>query len=421
MPAEQFDLVVVGGGPAGLNGAIAAARCGARVAVIDEQPQPGGRLHGQVHEEGKGWWKGPEIAARLVEEAVAAGVTIRSGTSVWGLYPQWEVGVQRGGEPVELLQASCVLLATGACQIPLALPGWTLPGVMTAGATHLLVNQYGVRPGRRALVIGTDPLSIMTARFLTWVGTEVLAIVLPPPGPLSGPLAHPVSVLAELTRHAAASPGWVTRLLGRLLGGAGEAGARLAARFYPRAGVPVWNVPLQIRRAALAIEGRGRVEAVTLVDLTWDGRVVPGSQERVEVDLVSTGAGLSPLAELAAQAGCRLVFEEALGGWVPLHGPDLETELDGLFVAGSITGVEGAGVAIAQGRLAGLSIARRLGLMPAPDAGPALERARAAVATARANAPIQFYRDPGAARARLELRWSEARSKLSAKKVQQGS
>lgn len=410
-PDLRVDLLVVGAGPAGLSGAIAAAQEGGRVLVVDEQPVPGGRLPLQVHEEKGGWWKGKEIAQGLRARAEAAGVTFRLGTSVWGLYPVqdagmqvgWHVGIQTGAAPAQLIAARSVLLATGATQNPVALPGWTLPGVVTAGAVQALVNQHGIKPGSQAVVVGSDPLTLLAARTLTWAGVQVVGIVLPPPGPLSGRLAEPASALSELARHSAAASGVAARVGGYLTRGA--TGARLAARFYPRGGLRVWGVPLQLRRAALAIEGSESVAAVVLAELSADGRVVPGSEEQVPVDLVVTGAGLSPLVELAAQVGCRLLYVESLGGWVPLAGPNQETEAVCLFVAGSMTGVEGARVAMAQGQLAGLAAALHLGLLDS-RASTRLDQARAAVTRARNHASIAFFAQPAAGRATVAAEWA---------------
>lgn len=403
MDRAERDLVVIGGGPAGLSAATAAARLGCRTLVVDEQVAPGGKLHCQVHEEADGWWKGREIAHRLTGEALAAGVEIRRSTVAWGLFPGWEMGIQTGGSPVERVFAPTAILAAGASQVPVALPGWTLPGSITAGGALFFVNQHGLKLGNRAVVVGTDPLSLMAARSLRWSGVDVLAILLPAPGLLSGSAASPAAAMADLGRNSTAAPGLAARMGGRMMKGGG---ARLATRIFPKQGIKLWDVPLQLRRAALAIEGGEHVEAVVVADLTADGEVVPGTERRLAVDLVCTGAGLSPLVDLASQVGCELAYVESLGGWLPLHGPNLETSRPGLFVAGSMTGVEGAKVAVAQGRLAGLAAAARLGRLQSGDAERALADARREVQASRAGARIEFCAHPVEGRAQVAAAWA---------------
>src|SRR5699024_8362502 len=135
---------------------------------------------------------------------------------------------------------------------------------------------------------------------------------------------------------------------------------RLAVRFYPKSGMKVWGIPVQIRKAVTRINGSDRVESVTISNITAGGRPIAGSERTVDVDFVCIAGGLYPLTELAAVIGCPFRHVEELGGHVPVHNQQMETPVDGLFVAGNITGIEGAKVAAAQGRVAGLSIAASL-------------------------------------------------------------
>ena len=133
----NVDVCVVGSGPAGLSAAAVLARHGRSVVVVDESPEPGGRLLGQLHRIGHrndafhrdGWWDGRRIAAGLAEEAAAAGVGFLQGCGVWGIYPRWKVCV--GGAQPRVIEAARVVIATGAAEVPIPIPGWTLPGVMT--------------------------------------------------------------------------------------------------------------------------------------------------------------------------------------------------------------------------------------------------------------------------------------------------
>ncbi|HYF93033.1 MAG TPA: FAD-dependent oxidoreductase [Symbiobacteriaceae bacterium] len=383
MTVRNVDLVVVGAGPAGIGAATVAANHGLSVVVLDEHPRPGGRLLGQLHELPRhGWWRGAEIAAAMVAEARAAGVEMMSGAAVWGIRPQWEVLVT--GAPCAEIRAPRVLIATGAVEKSVPIPGWTLPGAMTAGAAQVLVNVHRVKPGRKALLVGVNVLTLTIARELAMAGVEVVGIVLPPAGALAGASASPVRVVEQLGPMADLAPSPLLRMAGKLFnGGRGALGAAL----FPSGGVKVWGIPLLLRQAAVEILGDGEVTGVMLQKVGPHGEPA-GRLRRVELDVVCISDGLSPLGELAMQAGCRFAEIPDLGGRVPLYGPDLQTTAPGLFVAGNITGIEGAPVAMAQGRLAGYGIAAHAGRC-ALDSDE-VRRARGALDEARATSAVTF-------------------------------
>lgn len=392
------DLIVIGGGPAGISAATVAARHGLRVMVLDEHSRPGGRLLGQLHElPGHGWWRGADIASAMVAEAREAGVEIASGASAWGLRPRWEVLVQ--GAPFAVARAPRVLIATGAAEKSVPIPGWTLPGTITAGAAQVFVNVHRVRPGRRALMIGVNVLTVTIARELALAGVEVAGIALPPPGPFTGESANPTRVIASLGHMAELAPSPLLRLGGRLFRGQAAA---LGASLYPKRGVKIWGIPLLLRHAAVEILGHEHVSGAILEEVTASG-MPTGRQKRLEVDLVCISNGLSPLAEMAATAGCRFTHIPELGGSVPLHGPDMQTTAPGIFVAGNIVGIEGAPVAAAQGNLAGYCIVAHAGRI-APD-DPALQRARLALEETRRSAAIQFHPRLSKGLAQLQDAW----------------
>lgn len=144
----MIDVIVIGGGPAGLAGAIACAGSGLKVTVIDEFIKPGGRLLGQLHQEPSGeWWNGIKESERLHQEAKNLLVDIQCGVSVYNLEKenhQWNVHTSLG-----TLEAPFVLLATGAAEYPIPLPGWTLPGVMSIGAAQVMTNVHRIQVGKR--------------------------------------------------------------------------------------------------------------------------------------------------------------------------------------------------------------------------------------------------------------------------------
>jgi len=319
------DIVVIGGGPAGLSAAAAAAAHGARVTLLDEQTVPGGQLSKQIHKffgsrEHLAGTRGFAIGRRLLEDALAAGVDVRLGFAVYAVHPDTGDGFEvaaYGGKAIRL-RGRRLIVATGASENPLAFPGWTLPGVMGAGAVQTLVNLHRVRPGRRALMVGSGNVGLIVTYQLLQAGVDVAALVEAMPR-IGGYLVHAGKV--------------------------------------KRAGVPIL-----LRHTVIEASGNRRVERAVIGRLDEQGRVVPGSEQELEVDTICLAVGLSPLLELLLILGARTAYIPALGGHVPLHDLDQQTSIPGLYVAGDVAGVEEASVAMEEGRLAGLAAAGSLGL-----------------------------------------------------------
>src|SRR5699024_3165504 len=131
---------------------------------------------------------------------------------------------------------------------------------------------------------------------------------------------------------------------------------KLGAKFYPRKGIKMWDIPILMKTAVKKIEGDTEVEKVTLVDLYTNGKEVPNSERVVEVDFVCLSEGLAPLTELISLTGCSFYYIEELSGYIPLHNEYMETEVKNLYVAGNVTGIEGAQIAMKQGEVAAHTI-----------------------------------------------------------------
>src|SRR5699024_1287118 len=135
----------------------------------------------------------------------------------------------------------------------------------------------------------------------------------------------------------------------------------LAVEFFPKSGVKMWGIPIHLSKAIVRINGTDAVESVTMVDVTSDGEIIPGTEKDIAVDFVCIAGGLYPLAVLAAATGLPFQFQEELGGHITIHNDAMETPMEGIYVAGNITGIESAKVARAQGKVAGLSIINNQG------------------------------------------------------------
>lgn len=401
----KADVAVIGSGAAGLSAALYLSRLNLDVVVVDEYFRAGGRLLGQYYENpkkppGERLWDGKKIARELSGEVIANGVRVLSGVTVWNISPGFRLYLS-GGASGEL-QARAVLAATGAAEKAVPVPGWTLPGVMSAGAAQVFTNFHGVRPGHRVMMVGIDPLSISVARELKEAGVSVAGMVLPPSGVLAGNLGLPPEVIDTLSHSAGMAPGFWLKLAGGLFRGSRK---ELGARLSSLSNIKLWGIPLHLRKALVRIEGDEKVRSVVTADISASGD--PGREDPpLPVDAVCISGGLYPVSELAALAGCPMITVSGLGGRVPLHGPAMETPVPGLFVAGNITGIEGAPVAMAQGTLAGAGIACYLGKL-GKNAREEINLARSRVEQAREEVPIKFHQDIAAGRKRVETAWNQ--------------
>ncbi|MFJ9842789.1 NAD(P)/FAD-dependent oxidoreductase [Kitasatospora sp. NPDC101155] len=349
---SRYDLAVVGAGPAGLAAAVTAAELGLSCVLLDGGQSTGGQYYrhpapglgaarpDRLHH---GWSTYTGLASRLDS---AERAEFRGGHQVWALERTGDgfaVHVTRGPRAADrdTVLARTVLLATGAYERQLPFPGWTLPGVVTAGGAQAMLKAGLVLPGRRIVVAGSGPLLLAAASSLVSAGAEVPAVV--EAGDYLGYARRP-DVLAAVPA--------------KLVEGAGHGSALLRHR-----------VRLRRRSAVVEVHGTDRVTGVTVARLDADWRPRPGTERRIDCDALAVGHGLLPQIDLATELGADT-----------LTGPDgavalrvdagLRTSVPGLWSAGETNGVGGADLALVEGELAAHAIA---GALPAP----ALRRRRA--------------------------------------------
>lgn len=313
------EVVVIGAGPAGLAAAIEATKCGCKVLLIDENITAGGQFFKQLHkffgsQAHSAGIRGIDIGKQLLKETEELGVEVWLNSAVIGIFSERRITVLRNGI-TETICAERVIICTGGAENPLRFPGWTLPGVMGAGAAQTMVNVNRVLPGKRILMVGSGNVGVIVAYQLLQAGADVVGIVEGMPR----------------------------------IGAYGVHAAKLK-----RAGVPFF-----IGHTIAEARGKSQVEEAIIARFE-DGKILKGTEQIVEVDTVCVAVGLRPLAELANMAGIRQGFIPELGGFMPLHTENMETNVQGLYVAGDTAGVEEASTAMDEGRLAAVSVALSL-------------------------------------------------------------
>ena len=319
MEVLKKELIVVGAGPAGLSAAIEAAKNGVKVTVFDENAAPGGQLFKQIHKffgskEHKAKIRGFRIGQDLLKEAEEAGVEVVLNATVIGLYPEKEVLVQQGDE-VKHYKGDAVLVATGAAENMVNFRGWTLPGVIGAGAAQTMMNLHHIKPGNRILMLGTGNVGLVVSFQLMQAGCEVVAL-------------------------ADAAP---------RIGGYGVHAAKVA-----RTGVPFY-----LSHTIKEVEGKDCVTGVTIAQVDDHFQFIPGTEKHFDVDTVCVAVGLSPMAQLLKMDGIEM--DTSTGGFVPKCDETGATSIPGIYAAGDVAGIEEASSAMIEGRMSGAAIAEFLG------------------------------------------------------------
>jgi thioredoxin reductase len=348
LPVLQPDVLVIGGGAGGLSAAIAAAEAGAQVMLIDERHQPGGQYHKQpaAHRGEAPFANDRQFSdgRALIERARRAGVEILERTEAWGAFAPMTVGIT-GPAGAALVRPRRLIVATGAYERGLPVPGWTLPGVMTAGAAQTLLRTDGVLPGRRVLVCGNGPLNLQIALELQRAGAEIVAVaeLAQRPGP---------GQARALWRMASSAPGLLRQ-------GVAIIGA------LRRQGVPVLHGHVMLR-----VEREGAALAATLGPGAGS---TPGT--RFVADAVLMGYGFQPSNELLRALGCAHDLDTARGHLATRRSADCETTVTGVYAVGDCCGLGGAPAAREEGTIAGAAAARSLGFT-ATDGAVAAARVR---------------------------------------------
>jgi sarcosine oxidase subunit alpha len=317
----ETELLVIGGGIAGLSAAISAAKTGAKVILTEEKSYLGGHLSRQTHEFSekiteqfsvKKGSRGFEIIEELASQLKELNnVQLMTNSQVTSFFDEGLFGLldkSEEGEKFHLITAQKTIIATGSYDRSVCFENNDLPGIMTVSAVQTLIHTYGVRPGKKAIIIAPGKIGFILARNFLHAGISVEALI-------DLKLQGEKNIIIEKA---------------------------------DRPGVPIYE-DMIVTKAY----GKKKIEGVEVVS--------NGVKQKIAGDILCILGGYSPAHELAQQIGAKMKFCQALGGLVPFRKETGETSIDGVFVAGNVAGIGGAYSSILEGRITGLAASEQLG------------------------------------------------------------
>lgn len=322
---RETEILVIGGGAAGLSAAAEAASVGADVTVLESDLHLGGQLVKQTHKffgskDEYAGTRGYLIARVLLDELKAYGerVTAMINTTAIGYYREdGIVTVMTGEEEYFKIKPKRIIMATGAQERLIPFYNNDLPGVCGAGAVQTLMNVYGVLPGQRVLMVGAGNIGLIVSYQLMQAGVSVVGVLEAMPN-IGGYWVHAAKI--------------------RRLG-----------------------VPVLLQYTVRAALGKDKVEAAVVESLE------SGERYKFDCDIICLAVGLTPTTEILWQAGCEMKYVPELCGYVPKRDAHQRTTHEDFWVAGDAAGIEEASAAMIEGRASGLDAAASLGYIV--DAG----------------------------------------------------
>jgi thioredoxin reductase/bacterioferritin-associated ferredoxin len=336
------DLVVIGAGPAGIESALTAATLGVNVVLIDSSEKPGGQYFKQIPGSFKGEEKSNHFSKinSYISQLNSSNITILNNTLLWGIFEgslpgTWCLTLFGPNSPSRL-NTRAIIVAAGAFDRSIPFPGWDLPGVITTGAALTLVKNQMVLPGKKVILSGTGPLQLAAAAYLVQAGAEVVGVLESSTNLFWRGIPHLPALWGQWDR-AREGLGYI-----KTLASAG--------------------VPYHLGSAIIAAHGKNQVSEVITAKLDGTGKPIPNSETTHDVDSVIVGYNLTPNTEIFRLLECQMEYSALKGGFIPTRNNEMETSQSGIFAAGDCAGIGGAEMAMMEGRLAGLSAARKLGL-----------------------------------------------------------
>ena len=295
---RAYDIVIIGGGPAGLAAAISAKRSGVdSVLILERDKELGGILNQCIHNGfGLHTFKeeltGPEYAGRFIDQAKELNIEYKLNTMVMDISPQKVVTAMNREEGLFEIQAKAVVLAMGCRERSrgaLNIPGYRPAGIFSAGTAQRLVNIEGYMPGREVVILGSGDIGLIMARRMTFEGAKV-------------------KVVAELMPYS----GGLKRNIVQCLDD--------------------YDIPLKLSHTVVDIKGKERLEGITLAQVDGHGKTIPGTEEEYSCDTLLLSVGLIPENEISRGMGVDM--NPITSG--PKVNESLETNIEGVFACGNV-------------------------------------------------------------------------------------
>ena len=295
---RAYDIVIIGGGPAGLAAAISAKKSGVdSVLILERDKELGGILNQCIHNGfGLHTFKeeltGPEYAGRFIDQAKELNIEYKLNTMVMDISPQKVVTAMNREEGLFEIQAKAVVLAMGCRERSrgaLNIPGYRPAGIFSAGTAQRLVNIEGYMPGREVVILGSGDIGLIMARRMTFEGAKV-------------------KVVAELMPYS----GGLKRNIVQCLDD--------------------YDIPLKLSHTVVDIKGKERLEGITLAQVDGHGKTIPGTEEEYSCDTLLLSVGLIPENEISRGMGVDM--NPVTSG--PKVNESLETNIEGVFACGNV-------------------------------------------------------------------------------------
>lgn len=320
---ETTEVLIIGGGPAGLSCAREAVLAGCETILIDDSHKLGGQLVKQTHKffgsemeyaGVRGIWITDKIIAEILEKPNFK-YYLKTVASGW-----FEDGVVTAvcDNKINLkFRPHKLIIATGACEKMIPFVNNDLPGVYGAGAVQTLMNVYGVKPGKIGLMVGAGNIGLIVSYQLLQAGVGVSAVI--------------------------------------------EAADKVGGYWVHASKIARLGIPIMTRTTILEALGDESVEGAIIANVDENWKPIEGTERKIDCDFICLAVGLSPLVEMARLAGCEMVFVPELGGDVPIRNEENETSVPGIYIVGDAGGIEEASSAMIEGAITGLSVAHKLG------------------------------------------------------------